>query len=40
VLVGRVNALHSPPGGYLCRWWSRFALPIAIVLVEQWAAPR
>ena len=36
-LAGRLSPAERLPGADLRRWWSRVALLIALVLVEQWA---
>ncbi len=38
ILAGRLSPLYRPPKGFLCRWWSRFALVIVALAVAMSAA--
>jgi hypothetical protein len=32
-LIGRASPVHQLPTGFLCRWWSRFALAVVLCML-------
>ena len=40
LLAAHMSPLYRVPGGFLCRWWSRFALVIVALAIVMSAAGR